>query len=230
MRKYAAMHRLTFMSGLSEAEQQEVHSQGRLRSPYSPGECILDQSDRSGEAAVIVQGRCRVIVHNADGSSTYLALRGPDDIVGEMAALAGEERSATVIALSEVKIRVLSRQAFTTLLNDHPSIARHLLMMLAHRLREADQARADLVGAATAQQRLSRFLLRLAETEGERSGPDIELDRVSQLELADWCGMSPASVKRGIHTLRKQQIVFPRTRNRIVVSDVHSLRRQAYPS
>ncbi|WP_156724772.1 Crp/Fnr family transcriptional regulator [Streptomyces apocyni] len=220
----------TFWEGLSEGEQGELTRIGRTKRWYQPGQHLFTQSIRGEEAIVLTSGSCRVVGHNRDGSGSYLGARTKGDIVGEMAMLRSESRTATVVALTPVRVRVLSKSAFASALSQHPGIALNLLRILADRLEEADGFRADLAGAATADVRLSRMLLRVVAAEGTATHAGIVLERVSQRELADWCGMSLASAGRSLRKLQERRILDEvRKRERIVVCDMPALRDHAFP-
>ncbi len=62
---------------------------------------------------------------------------GPGAYFGELAVLDGEPRSATVAALTDVKVAVLGIRMFRTLLREIPDLAEQLLIGLAGELREA---------------------------------------------------------------------------------------------
>jgi CRP-like cAMP-binding protein len=55
-----------------------------------------------------------------------------------MSVLLGEARTATVVALTDVRARRLTREGFEQALADDPARARALLKQLAARLRDTD--------------------------------------------------------------------------------------------
>jgi CRP-like cAMP-binding protein len=78
----------------------------------------------SGQAAVTVAGR-------------PIATVGPGEIIGEMALLDHQPRSATVTALEPMQAFLIDLQSFNSLLSE-PAIARKLLDAEVGRLRVAD--------------------------------------------------------------------------------------------
>lgn len=80
----------------------------------------------SGTAAVTRQGR-------------LVTTLGPGDYFGELAAIDTDRRSATLTALSELKILVMSPREFTTLVADIPGFRDVLLRGMVKKLRVADE-------------------------------------------------------------------------------------------
>ena len=69
---------------------------------------------------------------------TVVATRGPGDYFGEIALISNRPRTATVTALTPMKIEVIGRREFQTMLHDNPTIATELLGIAADRLAEND--------------------------------------------------------------------------------------------
>jgi CRP-like cAMP-binding protein len=81
-----------------------------------------------------------------DGSATVEVSRrkrgrlGPGEFFGEMSLLDGEPRSATVRAETDMRLLVILRRNFQTLLSEVPEITRSILAVLSRRLREHERA------------------------------------------------------------------------------------------
>lgn len=198
-----------FWGMLDDAEKAELRRFGRERA-YKPGERIVAETDTDRWTGVIVEGVCRVTGNREDGSRSYLAARGPGDIIGEMATLREMRRTAEVTALTKAVVHVLPASKFQRLLELHPGITRHLLTVALDRLQEADQNRTDLAVAAT-ELRLNRMLLRLVHAEGApvHDSRCVTLNGVAQTDLADWCGVSRTSVQRQLRRLTELGVLRP---------------------
>ncbi|MEL6316960.1 MAG: cyclic nucleotide-binding domain-containing protein, partial [Pseudomonadota bacterium] len=86
---------------------------------------------------------------------TRVAALGPTEIVGEMALLTGNPRTATVRARGEVKALRLERDTMMRILGEFPGMSVELLRVMTrrleqttHELSEARAARARATGAA----------------------------------------------------------------------------------
>ena len=64
----------------------------------------------------------------------------PGDYFGEMSLLDGEPRSATVVADTPMRLLVIKRRDFATLLREAPELTQSILATLSRRLRQAEQA------------------------------------------------------------------------------------------
>ena len=80
-----------------------------------------------------------------DGSATVEVTRrkrlklGPGEFFGEMSLLDGEPRSATVRAETDMRLLVILRRNFQTLLTEVPELTRNILIVLSRRLREIER-------------------------------------------------------------------------------------------
>ena len=101
---------------------------------YASGEVILRELD-SGQNLVIISVGTAKVVHGG----RVLATVGPGDVIGEMAIIDGEPRSATITADSVVEGIAIYRTAFLRLLDEHPTMCWRLLLAQTARLRELDK-------------------------------------------------------------------------------------------
>ena len=84
-------------------------------------------------------GLLKVSMASPAGAERILAILGPGAIVGDMAMIDGRPRSASVSALRDCKLSFISRASFEALAAKNPEIYKHLLSLLATRLRDTDQ-------------------------------------------------------------------------------------------
>lgn len=162
-------------------------------------------------------GRVKALLTLPDGEVLLLAVRGPGEILGEIAVLGGEGRSATVIAVDACVTRVLAADRFRVLLRSSGAEA-ELLRRAMRRLREGEAWRAE-TAALPAGPRVVRALLRLAVPGG--SGPlDVGL---GQLEIGQAVGLSRGVVAAELARLRELGVVSTE-RGRTVIIDPPRLR------
>jgi CRP-like cAMP-binding protein len=106
---------------------------------YQPGSSIVRRGERGDGFFVVLEGEASVV---RPGGLPSIAI-GPGDYFGEMALIDGAERSATVVAESEVLCLRLSTAPFVKMLRNEPEIAIVMLKLLAGRVRET-QARSQV--------------------------------------------------------------------------------------
>ena len=99
------------------------------------GTMLARAGEPGNEFFLIVEGAARVEV-----SPRKRSRLGPGDYFGEMSLLDGGPRSATVVAETPVRLLVINRRNFTTLLREAPALTQNLLITLSKRLRQAEAA------------------------------------------------------------------------------------------
>lgn len=94
----------------------------------SPGTHLTTEGTRSGQLYVLESGRLKV----TRGGVTLASIEEPGSIVGEMAVLLGTPHSATVVAETEVKIRVMANAI--DVLSQNADFALHIATLACARL------------------------------------------------------------------------------------------------
>jgi CRP-like cAMP-binding protein len=189
-------------------------------------EPILRAGAAGDEVVLVLSGRVKLVAYGADHREVVLAIRGPGELIGDMAALGGQRRSATAIAVDDVEAGFMHGDQLRTFLREHPDAALVLIRMLVRRLSEAtrdvvDMATRDSVG------RIAKRLLELSAEHGAPSagGTRIELS-LSQDELARWTGATRETVSRALRLMRQLGWVATNHRS-ITVLDAGALRERA---
>ncbi|WP_344607870.1 Crp/Fnr family transcriptional regulator [Streptomyces glaucus] len=212
---------LAFAHALTAQERESVMALG-VRKHYPADAHLLTEGDRSSHVMIILQGWVTVsVVTDRGATRLILGLRGPGELLGEMAALDPHPRSATVRALGPTDAQVISGDAFRRFLALHPRVSNLVIRQLTFRLRSADQERSALA-SLTVLQRLAGRLAELSRTEPagpyapspagpSPAGPVVHL---AQDELAATIGATREAVAKALRLLRAQDIV--RTGNRMV--------------
>jgi CRP-like cAMP-binding protein len=102
---------------------------------FHQGSTIVRAGERGDSFFVIIDGKASVL---RPGRRRAIRI-GPGDYFGEMSLIDGGERSATVVADTEMLCLRLSRTPFTKMLKDEPEVSIALLRELTRRLREAER-------------------------------------------------------------------------------------------
>ncbi len=97
------------------------------------GKELTREGEHGNEFIIILEGEAEVRV-----GGEVIATRGPGDYFGEIALVANRPRTATVVAMTPMKIEVIGRREFQTMLHDNPGIATELLGVAADRIAEHD--------------------------------------------------------------------------------------------
>jgi predicted acylesterase/phospholipase RssA/CRP-like cAMP-binding protein len=144
------------------------------------GDTLFRRGDPGDAAYTVLSGRLRVIDDSAGERS--LNEIGAGEILGEMALLSGERRSATVIAVRDSLLARLPAAAFHRLIERQPVVLRRISALLGDRLRQQTAAaparpavRTLAVVPAGAGLDAAGFARRLAEALARR-GSTLHLD------------------------------------------------------
>lgn len=116
-----------------------------------PGEVLFHAGDASKHMFAVLAGRVRI----SDGDIVYEEVAA-GGIVGEMALIDHEPRSATVTAVTDCTLAKIDEERFLFLVHRTPSFALDMMRLLTFRLRKMDaltketRLEKNLVGAAAA--------------------------------------------------------------------------------
>jgi CRP/FNR family cyclic AMP-dependent transcriptional regulator len=154
------------------------------------------------------EGLLKVSMLSPAGAERILAILGPGSIVGDMAMIDGRPRSASVSALRDCKLSFVSRAVFEAVAAKNPEIYKHLLSMLAARLRDTDQ----VVAAGTflpVKGRVARALLDLAKAFGNEvdGGRIVIRQKLSQSDVAAMAGIARENVSRILNEWMRLKLV-----------------------
>jgi eukaryotic-like serine/threonine-protein kinase len=119
-----------------ESEELENIAENIQERTFHAGDYLIRKGDRGDNMYVLVEGKVRVPIFDESGSEKLVFHLGRGDLVGEMALLTGDPRSADVIAESEVKCLDFAGATLQPLLAEFPSLARFLTEILGKRLEE----------------------------------------------------------------------------------------------
>jgi CRP-like cAMP-binding protein len=215
----------TFLDSLTADEAADLRASGRERH-FDANLAIFHEGDDAGSVIVLLAGRAKLTVPSSTGREVIVAVRGPGELLGELAALVDAPRSATVATIEPVDALIVSGSAFASFLEHHSRVALVILRLVAERLLYADLQQAqfathDVVG------RVAHRLVELTERFGVDSDDGIVLDvPLSQEELAGWTGASREAVNKALQVLRSLHMIET-GRRRFTVLDVDGLRRLA---
>jgi len=189
-----------FLRRLTDSEAKSLEARSRRKS-YARGAIIFRAGDPGDDAFVLRKGRVKVSVRRRS-REVILAVLDPGSLLGEVSAIDGGSRSATVVALEPVEVDVTSFADFHEFLEEHPRAAGELLQLVVARLRDASLRQVEF-GTVDTLGRLCMSLTRLAERYGRPNGDHTEVDApINQQELAEWAGMSREAVVKGLRQLR----------------------------
>jgi serine/threonine-protein kinase len=111
---------------------------------FPPGAVIVREGDPGEEAFIITTGRCSVR-RTERGEAREIRQLGPGDVFGETAILSRTARTATVAAIDDVTVKIVTRSLIEERLGPSTWLGRFVLA-LADRYREVDERLARVEG------------------------------------------------------------------------------------
>ena len=103
------------------------------RHDFEEGQILFNQGDPGDRAFVIVEGAVDVIVETADGPQV-VSNPGRGEVIGELALLCEEPRTATVKANQPLTVLSISGDVFFKLIQENPAVSMALTRIVAKRL------------------------------------------------------------------------------------------------
>jgi small-conductance mechanosensitive channel/CRP-like cAMP-binding protein len=131
-RNLRMLRHVPIFKGLN-AEERGRLAEHLTFAPFAPGEAILVQGERGEDVYILTKGRVEVRVTGAGGATSTVAVLEAPEFFGEYGMLTGQERQASVVAVSEVETFRLGKDDFEDVLRDRPGIAEEVSDVLAER-------------------------------------------------------------------------------------------------
>ena len=175
---------------LSKAELEEISRHATPRE-FRARTVLMSEGDETDNLYIIVEGRVRAYVSDADGREAVLSVMGPGEYFGEIAFDEGP-RSASVITLEPCRMLVVPRDDFVEFVKRSPAFALHFINHLIGRIRTLTNNVRSLA-LMDAYGRVARLLLESAVTE---SGVQFIPEKLTQAEIASRVGCSREMVSR----------------------------------
>lgn len=187
------------------------------------GETLIRHDDLGGEVYFVVAGSLRVIIYAPDGRPVLFRDIGPGETVGELAAIDGKPRSASVEARANSEVLTMDARKFRDLVAREPSVAMAMLGRTIGLVRELSERIFQLSSLGVAN-RIHAELLRLVGETGSRANRVVLSPPPRQSDIADRIATNREAVSREVSHLTRLGILT-RQGKALVVIDVHRLRK-----
>ncbi|MDP6704714.1 MAG: Crp/Fnr family transcriptional regulator [Alphaproteobacteria bacterium] len=216
-----------FLSCLDAEALREVEKHCRWRRCRA-GEQILDKDSSDSDVYFVVEGAVQIVNYSLTGREIAFAKLEAGSYFGELSAIDGAPRSASVVAARESLLAAMSGSLFTRLVVSEPEMVRHLLLRLAGIVRVCNERIMDLstLGAVP---RVYVEILRLAEDNRPKPGTDEDW-RVSpmptQKAIAGLASTTRETVARSLSQLVSGGIIERRGKT-VLIRDFSRLERLA---
>src|SRR5215813_11629069 len=195
----------SLFGGLRPGERAEVVALARVRT-FNAGETVFAIGSPGDQMMALLSGTIRISVPSSGGKELLLAVIQPGEVFGELAVLDGKERSADAVAETACTVAVLDRRDILSFFERNPSAWPSLVKVLCQRLRDTNQAFAE-VAFLQLPVRLAKALLRVVNLAGGRAPGKPSKIRFSQRELANMVGGTRESVNKCLGNWQRTGLV-----------------------
>jgi CRP/FNR family cyclic AMP-dependent transcriptional regulator len=209
-----------FLEHVPEPLRTEVNNRlSEIR--RNKGQSLIVENDLSRDVFFLRKGQAEVRLYPFKWPEVYIHTLSPGDMFGELAALDGKPRSASIEALSNLVADRLCEDDFMACLESSPAagiwLARRLVLSVRRLTERVFELRALNVSG-----RIHCELLRLAD-KGERTSEGIVINPApTHQELADRAGTHREAVTRELGYLSKVKIIR-RKKRKLVIIDLAAL-------
>jgi CRP/FNR family cyclic AMP-dependent transcriptional regulator len=168
------------------------------RKSVSRGTTIMVAGDQTDSLYIVISGRLKVMMSDAEGKEVILAILGSGEFFGEMGLIDDAPRSANVVSIEPCELLCVTKRDFKRCLAENFEMSMAVMRGLVRRLREADRkinslALLDVYG------RVARLLIDMSE---EVDGQKVVTKRLPKQDIAKMIGASREMVSRVMKDLQ----------------------------
>ena len=138
-RRVESLERVGLLDGLRPEQFRRLADESR-ELHFAGGEPVIRQGEPGDSMFILLDGDVEVTAHDQGAMPVVVARLGPGDYFGEMSAMTGAPRSATVVALCETRVLEVRKEAFGSLVAEEPGLLDALSSALSARLEERRRA------------------------------------------------------------------------------------------
>jgi CRP/FNR family cyclic AMP-dependent transcriptional regulator len=168
------------------------------RKSVSRGTTIMVAGDPTDSLYIVISGRLKVMMSDAEGKEVILAILGSGEFFGEMGLIDDAPRSASVVSIESCELLCVTKRDFKRCLAENFEMSMAVMRGLVKRLREADRkinslALLDVYG------RVARLLIDMSE---DVDGQKVVTKRLPKQDIAKMIGASREMVSRVMKDLQ----------------------------
>jgi CRP-like cAMP-binding protein len=217
-----SLTRIEIFAGLSPDAMLRLQKRCVWRR-YEPGESIVGHLDSSKDVHFITAGEARATLYSVSGKVVTFTDLGPGEMFGEIAAIDGGPRSASIEARTRCVVAAMPAAAFEEVLRTESAVTQALLRRMAGRIRVLT-TRIYEFSALAVNNRIQAEIVRLA-TPAPRGGKSVRIETApTHAELASRVSTHREAVTRELNRLSRLGVIEQHGRTLIVV-DVERLRK-----
>jgi CRP-like cAMP-binding protein len=201
-----ALRSVPYFSSLDAAAFADITRHCAIRE-YAAQELIMGHTDETRDVLFLLQGLARVSLYSADGQRVGFRDISAGTIVGELSAIDGLPRSASVECVEPCVAAVMRQPQFLAAIGHHPQFTMAVLRHLTGQMRSLT-TRVFEFSTMAVRQRLRAELLRMAEKAAEGREHAILSPAPTHAEIASRISTHREAVTREFTWLDTQGLVI----------------------
>ena len=219
-RNFETLARIPLFQATPAAEIRKLDTQCVWRRALA-GEGILDYNEGGCDLYFVATGKVRVKIQTISGREAILRDIGEGGFFGELAAIDGLPRSASIVAVNDSTIAKMPPGVFRDIVHRRADVCDAMLTLLASQVRMLAN-RVNEFSALDVRGRIRAELLRLAKPDRPGATPDILSPPPTHAELAARVSCRREAVTRELNALARAGAI-ERRKGAIVLADPASL-------
>jgi CRP-like cAMP-binding protein len=210
-----------FVQALAPDQRRAFDRQMRVVS-VNKGQAIITHGSAADEVYFIIEGELEVRLFSQSGREVLLRIAGPGDVLGEIAAIDGGTRSATIVARNRCRLAQLSAADFRRMLEHSPKASQWVLGRHAAIIRGLTDRVYELI-TFSVNGRVCAELLRLADEAGAENNRSRITRMPTHREFASKVGTTREAVTRQFSELVRRKLISKKRGRELTVLDVEGL-------
>jgi CRP-like cAMP-binding protein len=215
------LKKVAFFSGLNDSAFDALDALCHRRS-YEAGALIIGQLDQTFDVLFLLSGRARVNIYSVDGQRVSFREITPGAIFGELSAIDGQPRSASVEAVEKSSVVQMPQKVFLKALCEYPEFMTAVMRHLTQQIRRLTE-RVFEFSTLAVRNRVHAELLRIAT--GQATGNEAYLTpQPTHQEIASRISTHREAVTRELARLEEAGLIAKHGRS-LHIRNVAELRR-----
>lgn len=200
-----SLAQVQLFQGLDAATLASARANCRLRR-YSAGQEVFGQLSDNRDVFFVVHGRVRVTIFASIGREVAFRELEQGAAFGEVSAIDGLDRSASVVALEDTALAVMPAERFRALLREQPELAERVLRNFARLIRSLTDRVVEFSTLAV-QNRVQAELVRMARSAGVEKNQASLAPVPRHADIASRVATNREAVARELNRLAREGVV-----------------------
>lgn len=189
------LKRIPLFSCLSPDELDQLQ-QVITEKQYKKNSVILMEDDSKNFMYVIYAGKIKVVRTSSEGKEQILVIRKKGDFFGEMTLLDGKTQPASIVAIEDTTVGLISRTDFEWYFMKNENMLKQIISVLCERLRESWMM-LRILSLSDAEDRIRAVLAHISLIYGIKDLRGIIIPiKLTHKELADYVSLTRETVSR----------------------------------